>query len=125
MKNSEIRIVTVSLPNFSSNPTNRFILRKYPVRDKITIKLSICSHKSHILAMLRGLLSKKQYSTSTETKLTRKLLTDLCLECSSCALFFSRPLSVSIISLFLNIIPKIFLSLNILSSQMKYSLFFV
>ena len=42
-----------------------------------------------------GLLSKKQYAASAAIILMMKLLTDLCLECTSCAVFFSMSLIVS------------------------------
>ena len=47
-----------------------------------------------------GLLSKKQYAASAAIILMMKLLTDLCLECASCAVFLSMSLMVSMIHLF-------------------------
>lgn len=44
-----------------------------------------------------GLLSKKQYAASAAIILIMKLFTDLCLECTSCAVFLSMSLIISTI----------------------------
>ena len=57
---------------------------------------------SHTLShVMHGFLGKKQYAANAPSKLTTKLQNDLCLECSTCAMFFSSSLTVSIIALFL------------------------
>ena len=50
-----------------------------------------------------GLLSKKQYAASAAIILMMKLFTDLCLECTSCAVFLSMSLMVSMMHLFRSI----------------------
>lgn len=54
--------------------------------------------------MVSGLLSKKQYAPSAAIRFIRKLLTDLCLECTRFPLSLSKWLMHSMIYLFLSII---------------------
>lgn len=51
---------------------------------------------------MAGFFSKKQYAAMADSALAMKLLNELCLECSICAIFFNSSLTVSINALFLN-----------------------
>ena len=48
-----------------------------------------------------GFFGKKQYAANAPKTLTMKFPKDLCLECSTCAMFFSSSLMVSMMALFL------------------------
>ena len=47
-----------------------------------------------------GFFGKKQYTAMAAMTLTMKLLNERCLECSSCAMFFSSSLTDSMTALF-------------------------
>lgn len=51
---------------------------------------------------MQGFFGKQQYAVNAPSVLTMKLSNDLCLECSTCAMLFSSPFTVSIMALFLN-----------------------
>lgn len=51
---------------------------------------------------MQGFFGKQQYAASAPSVLTTKLPNDLCLECSTCAMFFNSSFTVSMIALLLN-----------------------
>ena len=51
--------------------------------------------------LIHGFFGKQQYVAIPERRLTIKLSKALCLECSTCAIFLSSSLTVSIMALFL------------------------
>ena len=60
---------------------------------------------------MAGFFSKKQYAAIAERAFARKLLKDLCLECSIWAIFFSSSFTVSMTALFrMRILSFIFIS---------------
>lgn len=53
-------------------------------------------------ALMQGFFGKQQYAAKAPRVLTMKLSNDLCLECSTCAIFFNSSFTVSMMALFLN-----------------------
>lgn len=51
---------------------------------------------------MQGFFGKQQYAANAPSVLTMKLSNDLCLECSTCAIFFNSSFTVSMIALLLN-----------------------
>lgn len=51
---------------------------------------------------MQGSLGEQQYVANAPSVLTMKLPNDLCLECSTCAMFFNPPFTVSMIAFLLN-----------------------
>ena len=51
---------------------------------------------------MAGFFGKQQYAAIADMALTKKLSKHLCLECSTCAMFFSSSLMVSMIARFLS-----------------------